>query len=175
MSVKEILLLGNPVLRKKCGRITTVKEPSVRRTIEDLTDTLGNFRSNKGFGRGISAPQIGIPGRIIVINIDRPFAFINPKIVARSKTLMTLWDDCFSFPDILVKLKRHSKVTVVYTDENGEKQRMSAAGEASELLQHEIDHLDGILAIDRAIDSRHIILRSEYNKMIKAQKDFQLL
>jgi peptide deformylase len=175
MAIKEILLLGNPVLRKKCSSVKKIDDPAIRRAITDLADTLNNFRKQKGFGRGIAAPQIGVTSRILFINVDRPMALVNPKIVSRSKTLMTLWDDCFSFPDILVKLKRHSAVTVDYLDENGAKQRLNANGGLSELLQHEIDHLDGVLAIDRAIDSKHIILRSEYDKMTKKKIDIRTL
>ncbi len=175
MAIKEILLLGNSVLRKKCAVVKKANDPAVRKTIDDLTDTLDNFRKQKGFGRGIAAPQIGVSSRVIVINVEGLLALINPKIVSRSKTMMTLWDDCFSFPDILVKLKRHSKISVKYSDQDGKERQLDANGGLSELLQHEIDHLDGILAIDRATDSRHIILRSEYDKMMKMQKDTQSL
>jgi peptide deformylase len=175
MAIKEILLLGNPLLRKKCPAVKKADDPATRRIISDLADTLNNFRKQMGFGRGIAAPQIGAAIRIIFINVDGPMALINPRIVSRSRTMMALWDDCFSFPDILVKLKRHSSVTVEYLDENGSKRRLIAKGGLSELLQHEIDHLDGILAIDRAIDSKHIILRSEYDKMTKKELDTQTL
>ena len=170
MAVKEILLLGNPVLRQQCNRVTSFGDPEISRTIADLRDTLGNFRKKNGFGRGIAGPQIGETLRIIFINIDRPFALINPKITKRSRTMMTLWDDCFSFPDILARVKRNVKVTVSYQDEHGKPKILEAEDGLSELLQHEIDHLDGILAIDRAIDTKHIILRSEYNKMTEMNK-----
>ena len=84
---------------------------------------------------------------------------------------MTLWDDCFSFPDLLVKVRRNLSIEVRYQDMQGEKHTLKAGQGLSELLQHEIDHLDGILAIDRAIDSKHIVLRSEYEKWEKDQKD----
>lgn len=83
---------------------------------------------------------------------------------------MTLWDDCFSFPDILVKLKRYVNIEIQFQDESGKKQHLGAEGELSELLQHEIDHLNGVLAVDRAIDSKHIIMRSEWSKMVDAQR-----
>jgi peptide deformylase len=102
MAIREILLLGNPVLRKECAAVKKADDPATCRTITDLADTLNNFRRLKGFGRGIAAPQIGAASRIIFINVDEPMALINPKIVSRSRTMMTLWDDCFSFPDILV-------------------------------------------------------------------------
>lgn len=165
MAVRNILLLGDPLLRKDCERILPQERVLVQETITDLGDTLADFRSVHGFGRGIAAPQIGIAKQIIFINIDRPLPIINPEIIHRSKEMMTLWDDCFSFPDILVKVKRHARIEVQFTDQTGETCLMEAQGGLSELLQHEIDHLHGILAIDRAIDSHHIVLRSEWKKM----------
>jgi len=170
MPVKEILLLGNPILRKKCEKVRTFSHRPVRRTIDDLRDTLADFRKRRGFGSGIAAPQIGISQRIIFLNVDRPLPLVNPRILRRSRGLMTLWDDCFSFPDILVKVRRHVNVTVEYFDEQGKRHTLTSAGRLSELLQHEIDHLDGILALDRAIDSKHIILRSEWKKIMDSQK-----
>ena len=165
MAVSEILLLGNPILRGKCEKVKDFADRALSRTIDDLQDTLANFRATHGFGRGIAAPQIGVTQRIIVVNIDMPFVLINPVIVKRSKHMMTLWDDCFSFPDILVKLKRYVNVTVKFQDQTGKRQTLQEMGGLSELLQHEIDHINGILAIDRAIDSRHIVLRSEWEKL----------
>lgn len=175
MAVRDILLLGNPILRRKCSAVKSPADSSVKRAMRDLSDTLQNFRAKRGFGRGIAAPQIGVGLRIIFIRMDAPVAMINPKILKRSKTMMTLWDDCFSFPDLLARVKRHSRITVSYTDRSGKRCQLEAEGGLSELLQHEIDHLDGILAIDRAIDSRHIILRSEYEKMLKTGKDIHPL
>jgi peptide deformylase len=87
--------------------------------------------------------------------------------VGHSRKLMTLWDDCFSFPNLLVKVERSLSVEVSYQDVEGKTHMMKAEGGLSELLQHEIDHLDGILALDRAIDSKHIVFRSEYDRWIK--------
>ena len=78
---------------------------------------------------------------------------------------MTLWDDCFSFPDLMVKVRRHLSIVVRYQDPAGRHHTLRAEGSLSELLQHEIDHINGVLAIDRAIDSRHIIYRSEYTAL----------
>ncbi|MBI1807510.1 MAG: peptide deformylase [Ignavibacteria bacterium] len=175
MAIGEILLLGNPVLRVKCEKVRNFADPEVDRTIQDLRDTLNNFRISRGFGRGIVAPQIGVGKRVIFINMDEPVAIINPEITKRSRQLMTMWDDCFSFPDIMVKVKRHAKITVTYYDENGKKQHLEAVGGLSELLQHEIDHINGVLAVDRAIDSKHIILRSEWAKISGASKSVHVL
>ena len=119
MPVREILLIGNPLLRTKCGIVKNFSAGSIASTIEDLRDTLADFRASHGFGRGIAAPQIGNSRRIIVINIDEPVTLINPVFVKRSRKMMTLWDDCFSFPDILVKVKRHINIIVRF--QNGAK------------------------------------------------------
>jgi len=174
MPVKEILLLGNPILRSKCETVKKM-DYDVQSTIDDLKDTLNDFRNTYNFGRGIAAPQIGLTKKIVFLQIDQPLVLINPEITGRSKQKMTLWDDCFSFPEIVVRVKRHTKITVRYTDEHGGKQILHAVGGLSELLQHEIDHLNGILAIDRAIDSKHIILKSEWKKLTHTSHDaFQL-
>ncbi len=165
MSVKRIRLLGDPLLRKRCKTVRNVQAPAVKSLIIDLRDTLYDFRSRKGFGRGIAAPQIGVAQRVIFIHINEPLPLINPVIVERSKGVFSLWDDCFSFPDLLVKVKRHKTIEVRFADETGKLQTIKASGAMSELLQHEIDHLNGVLAIDRAIDSRHIVLRSEFKAM----------
>ena len=165
MAVKEIALLGDPVLRKKGLTVKDFKADETRQCIEDLKDTLADFRRRSGFGRGIAAPQIGVPRQILYMNTDFTGALINPTITQRSRRTFTLWDDCFSFPDLLVKVERHYSISVSYRDEEGMKKQLKATGAVSELLQHEIDHLHGFLAIDRAIDSRHIILRSEFKKL----------
>jgi len=136
--------------------------------INDLHDTLEDFKARYGFGRGIAAPQIGSTQRVIFVNVGAPLAFINPVIIKRTRKQMTLWDDCFSFPDLLVKVRRSLSIEVHYQDETGKRHLLKAEGPLSELLQHEIDHIQGILAVDRAIDSKHIIYRSEYEKWREA-------
>lgn len=167
MAIKEILLLGNPILRKVCANVKKSAAQDVKELAADLRDTLLDFRERRGFGRGIAAPQIGSTLRVIYIDTDYTGALINPTIIKRSRKKFMLWDDCFSFPDILVKVERHQTITVSFTNEQGKKQILEAVGGLSELLQHEIDHLDGALALDRAIDSKHVILRSEYEKLFQ--------
>lgn len=133
----------------------------MRSVIKDLHDTLNNFRKTNGFGRGIAAPQIGILKRIIYIHFPQEGidgAFINPRIIRKSRTKIRLWDDCFSFPGLLVRVERAREVAVEYTDETGKGRTIIAGGDLSELLQHEIDHLDGILAVERAIDGKSFAL-----------------
>ncbi|HTK82967.1 MAG TPA: peptide deformylase [Bacteroidota bacterium] len=175
MAVREILLLGNPLLRTQCERVGEFSDSAVQQTVSDLFDTLAEFRRTHGFGRGIAAPQVGVTKRITVINVDTPIVLINPEIADRSAELMTLWDDCFSFPEILVKVRRNVKITVAYQDVTGKHQKLEAEGSLSELLQHEIDHLDGILAVDRALNVQHIILRSERDKFDRVVEHGTLL
>ncbi len=164
MAVREILQLGNPGLRVRCTPVKAAGNGSLRELVDDLRDTLHDFRARNGFGRGIAAPQIGSDKRVIFVEIDSPMELINPAIVRRSRKMMTLWDDCFSFPTLLAKVRRNLTVDVRYQDLGGKRHTLHAEGPLSELLQHEIDHIDGILAIDRAIDSKHIVYRSEYEK-----------
>ncbi len=165
MAIKTIRLLGDPILRTRCTRVGISRVRSVRTLIRDLRDTLRGFRRRRGFGRGIAAPQIGSLRRVIYIDHGFTGALIDPVIVQRSRATFALWDDCFSFPDLLVRLRRHRRINVRYIDDRGETATLDASGSLSELLQHEIDHLDGVLALDRAARTRDIILRSERRKV----------
>lgn len=165
MAVRKILLLGNPILRTGCSAVRDFSSKETRRTIVDLRDTLVDFRKRRGFGRGIAAPQIGSTLSIIFIRLSGIDALINPKIIKRSTQMIDLWDDCFSFPDILVKVRRHIRIEVFYVDKAGERKTLKASNALSELLQHEIDHINGVLAIDRAVTKRDIILRSEFPRL----------
>jgi peptide deformylase len=171
---REILLLGNPKLRVVCSPVKSFGTNELRNLVFDLRATLGDFKARHGFGRGIAAPQIGVTQRVIFTNVDGPLAMINPRIVKRSRKLMTLWDDCFSFPGLLVKVRRNLALEVRYHDEEGRRHTLKVQGGLAELLQHEVDHLNGILALDRAIDSRHIVCRSEYEKWAHEKKGLSM-
>lgn len=90
---------------------------------------------------------------------------INPVITFRSAQTFSLWDDCMSFPDLLVRVRRHTQISVEYQDETGELTRLDKLERAmSELFQHEIDHLDGVLAVHRAVDENAVIKRADYER-----------
>jgi len=168
MPVREILLLGNPQLWQPSSLVTDVHAAEPRQIIGDLAATLSDFRERQGFGRAIAAPQIGAHQRILFVKMTDgsfgPAPLINPAIIRASEETMELWDDCFSFPDLMVRVRRHVEVDVSYLDERGQQRIVAARGDLSELLQHEIDHLDGILATDRAIEARSFALRSQVFK-----------
>ncbi len=161
MPVREILRLGHPLLWMPAAPVDDPLAPEVLATIQDLAETLADFRTRRGFGRGIAAPQIGVRSRIVHLQVDGPLSLLNPEIVSASAETFELWDDCFSFPDWMVRVQRHRAVTVQYRDLAGEERTIHARDSLSELLQHEIDHLDGILATDRARHPRAIAWRGE--------------
>lgn len=163
---REVLLIGNITLREQSKPVTGFSDDILRQEITDLKDTLDTFRKVNGFGRAIAAVQIGILKRLIALNLGKEtFVIINPKITSTSDEKFTLWDDCMSFPDLFVRVERYKTISIEYQDEEGNKKIWEHIGQAeSELLQHEIDHLDGILAVDRIIEKEDIIYKSEFNK-----------
>ncbi len=161
MSVREVLLLGNPKLYEVCEQITREELPQLDAVVRDLHDTLMDFRNRYGAGRAIAAPQIGIMKRLIYLHIDEPVIFLNPVLAQESKKRMEVWDDCMCFPDLLVKVRRHQSCRISYRDTDWMNCQRSLEGDLSELLQHEVDHLEGILAVSRALDKRSFALRSQ--------------
>jgi len=135
--------LPDPVLRKKARRIAVV-DKSVLNLIEDMIDTLKDRN-----GVGLAAPQIGVTLRVIVLSMpdEVPFAVINPAIVKRIGE-RELVEGCLSIPGYQGRIKRAVSVTVKGLDIQGKPQRTKATGMLSQALEHEIDHLDGILYID---------------------------
>jgi peptide deformylase len=161
MAVKEILLLGNPLLYQVCAPVEAHELGFTRQVQQDLHDTMMAFRARHGWGRAIAAPQIGVLKRIVYLHIERPQLFINPRLSKLSPEWIELWDDCMSFPDLLVRVRRHRSARLTYLDENWQTQAIWLENDLSELLQHEIDHLDGILAVMRSIDGTSFALQSQ--------------
>ena len=159
--VKEILLLGNPKLYEISQPVKHSELAELKEVVNDLHDTLVDFRERYGAGRAIAAPQIGVMKRLLYMFIDKPVVFINPELRDMSSEMMTVWDDCMCFPELLVKVERHKTCTIVYRDMDWNQQEMLLEGDMSELLQHEYDHLDGILAVSRAMDEHSFALRSQ--------------
>ncbi len=160
----KVLLLGDPELRNKCRPVDDVNNADFQYDRDRLHATLAAFRAEHGFGRAIAAPQIGSALRFIAVNLGgEPFTMINPEITRRSPETFTMWDDCMSFPFLLVRVRRHRAISVRYLDDDGNirvRDRLDQA--TSELLQHECDHLDGILAVDHALDVDALVSREVF-------------
>ncbi|HVO76827.1 MAG TPA: peptide deformylase [Candidatus Bathyarchaeia archaeon] len=161
MSVREILLLGNPKLYEVSGKVKRDELEKLAPVFEDLADTLMDFREEYGWGRAIAAPQIGVMKRIVYLYVNEPVILINPVLKLRHRRKMLVWDDCMSCPEILVKVKRYRRCKVEYLDVNWQKRSMYLEGKLSALMQHEIDHLKGILITQRALTDKSFALRSE--------------
>ncbi|RPH28782.1 MAG: peptide deformylase [Bacteroidales bacterium] len=159
MAVKEILKLGNPILYKKSVDISKDEIELIKNHVNDLHDTLFDFRNRYGCGRAIAAPQLGVMKRLIYMNINKPIVFINPTLDQFSPETFEVWDDCMSFPELLVKVLRYKSCRISFKDTNWNNQEMLLSDDLSELIQHEFDHLNGILAVQRAIDKFSFAIR----------------
>ena len=166
MPVKEILLLGNPRLYEISESVLTQELEAVRGIVSDLHDTMMDFRSQYGVGRAIAAPQIGVMKRLIYMNVDDiSTVFVNPELTDLSREMMRVWDDCMCFPDLLVSVMRHRSCTIRFRNLEWQEEEIAVEGDLSELLQHEYDHLDGILAVSRAIDGQSFALKSQKSSL----------
>lgn len=152
MPTSRVLLLGDPRLYEKSTDIEGEDWMNVPQMVAQLDEVLQAFKARYGAFRGIAAPQLGIMKRLIYLNIDRPIAIINPDITYYSQEMFELWDDCMCFPNLVVKVKRHQSCTIRYQNPKQEVETWSLEGDLSELIQHEYDHLEGILAIQRAVN-----------------------
>jgi peptide deformylase len=168
MPVRPVLQLGDPLLRLKAVAVEVPQSQEIRDLVRDLTDTLAHWCSKTGYGRGIAAPQLGVSQRVIFLKLPgvEPWPLINPEIVERSEEKIVVWDACLSFLSIFMQVERHRQIAVRYQNPEGEILAFDAGDDRnlSELLQHEIDHLDGILAIDRVVDLKTICTREEFEK-----------
>ncbi len=135
----------DPMLRKKAKRVPGI-DKSIQRLIDDMVETIQQVN-----GVGLAAPQVGVPLRVIVLRMpgEEPMAIINPEVVKRVGE-QEVTEGCLSIPDYFGELKRSASVTVKGQDRQGKAIRIKATGLMAEALEHEIDHLNGVLYIDRA-------------------------
>jgi len=152
--LKDLLLLGNPLLYQVSDQVLESERPMVKGWVGDLHQAMQEIRAKYHFGRAIAAPQLGIMKRLIYMNIDAPVIFINPELIHLSNEMFDVWDDCMCFPNLLVRVRRHKTLTIRYRDENWKPCEWRLENDLSELLQHEYDHLNGILCTMRAIDEK---------------------
>lgn len=155
---REILKLGNEQLYEIAEEIKPEDMPQLESWVDDLHDTLMAYRRQYGAGRAVAAPQIGIKKRLLYMYTDKAYVFINPEMSFPDDEMYEVLDDCMSFPGLCVKVMRHKRAVLTYYDRQLVRRKMELEGDYSELLQHEYDHLDGILATMRAIDSKSFVM-----------------
>jgi peptide deformylase len=176
MAVQIVLQLGDPQLREVARAVDNPKSPEVAALVKDLADTLAHWRARTGYGRGIAAPQISVGLRVIFLQLpgEKPWPMVNPVITERSAEKIVVWDACLSFLSIFMQVERHREITVRYQDLQARWHEVHAGAERdlSELLQHEIDHLDGILALDRITDIKTVCTRKEFEKRYRASSPY---
>ena len=165
--IREIVQIGNPILRQVCERVADPTARSIVELARDMAATLKDFQQRTGYGRGIAAPQVGMPLRVVVVDMPElggVTTLVNPVIVWRSSETFDVWDACFSYFFLFFQVRRHCRIVVEYDDTLGGHHTIDCSGDLSELLQHEIEHLDGELAIDKVLDPRTFCTIQEYEK-----------
>ncbi len=163
MEELRIELLGAPVLRQRATEVEAVDD-DVRRLVRSMFATM-----YAASGQGLAAPQVGVSKRIVVLDVpesDAPaYALINPRIVERSDESDRAIEGCLSIPGVSEVVERSSRVVVEALDADGAPLRIEAEGELARCLQHEIDHLDGILYIDHLSPLKRKMLLDRYRKL----------
>lgn len=178
MAVREVLKMGHPTLRVKAEPIPVeeLKSKDFKDLIADMLETMEEEE-----GIGIAAPQIGVSKQVAIVGVpkenprypDLPedeepevdfdiLVVINPTITVLDDTPSGFWEGCLSVPGLRGYVERPSKIKVDYTDIHGEKQVIEASGFAATVFQHELDHLDGVLYVDRVEDKTKLAFMDEY-------------
>lgn len=166
MAIRDIEILGSPVLRTPGSEVETFDDELVG-FVEDLFDTMYEAR-----GIGLAAPQVGVSSRVLVVDVPDPedeerstrFALVNPRIVQASAETDRASEGCLSIPGLEEIVERPGNVRVEGFDERGRSLSVEAQGLLSRALQHEIDHLDGILFIDRVSPLKRRLLLKKWKK-----------
>ncbi|MBX6365118.1 MAG: peptide deformylase [Gemmatimonadetes bacterium] len=163
MAIREIRILGDPVLRQKAEPLAAV-DPETRQLIADMFDTMYDAD-----GVGLAAPQVGVARRVIVVDPRdenvQPFALVNPVIVELGRELARGEEGCLSIPGVKDIVERPATVVVEALDREGAPVHIAAEGLLARVLQHEIDHLDGILFFDRLSPLKRKMLLSRWQKV----------
>ncbi|MGO6849801.1 peptide deformylase [Rhizobium beringeri] len=169
MTIKPLIILPDPVLRQLSKPIERV-DSDLQRLADDMLETMYDAP-----GIGLAAIQIGVPRRMLVIDISRegeekqPQVFINPEIVKSSDERSVYEEGCLSIPDYYAEVERPAVVSVKYLDSNGKEQTVEADGLLATCLQHEIDHLNGVLFIDYISRLKREMVIKKFTKAAKSK------
>ncbi len=170
--ILEIIQLGNPILRAPTQLIDSILDQRIQKLIDDLIATVG-----LAFGVGIAAPQVAQSYQLFIVasrpNLRypnaptmEPTAMINPKILAHSTQMVKGWEGCLSIPEIRGYVPRYEAIEIEYTDRNGKLQKQELTDFVARIFQHEYDHLNGVVFLDRLESTQDIITEQEYQKQI---------
>ena len=171
MAILPILVAPHPVLKKVAEPVETVDD-EIRRILEDMLETMYDAP-----GIGLAAPQVGISKRMLVIDVaardeePRPMKIINPEILNQSADLSTYDEGCLSFPDQYAEVKRPATVRLRYLDETGTQHEIEADGLLATCVQHEIDHLDGIVFVDHISSLKRGMIMRKVQKWKKTHPE----
>ncbi len=169
MTIKPLIILPDPVLRQLSKPVETV-DADVRRLADDMLDTMYDAP-----GIGLAAIQIGVPRQMLVIDVSKegeekqPQVFINPQILRSSDERSVYEEGCLSIPDYYAEVERPATITVEYIDRDGKKQTVDADGLLATCLQHEIDHLNGVLFIDHISKLKREMVIRKFTKAAKVR------
>jgi peptide deformylase len=170
VTVRTLHVLGSPVLRQQAAVVKTVDD-EIRRLVDDLFETM---RAAKGVG--LASNQIGVARRVAVVDVGEedppPLVLINPVILERGEEEETAEEGCLSIPEIFGDVTRPARVVVEALDADGRKFRAEAHGYKARAIQHEIDHLDGILFLDHLSAPKRNLLISKWKKLRKGKKGY---
>ena len=169
MAIRPILTIPDPLLRKQAKPIERVDD-ELRRLMDDMLATMYDAP-----GIGLAAPQIGISRRLIVMDPAKeeapqtPVIMVNPKILVRSEDMRMHEEGCLSIPDFIAEVERPAKTRVFYIDREGKEQETELEGIWSTLVQHEIDHLNGVLFIDYLSRLKRDMIVKKFSKAKRAE------
>ena len=172
MAVRRVRQLGDPALRVRASRVEDPGSKATVALVDDLQETLRATRAATSYGRAIAAPQIGVASRVVVADLGERWTLVNPEITWASDERREWWDACLSFLDTFGRLTRSSRITVRWQGLDGEVHEESFEDELAELLQHEIDHLDGVLAVDRFKTPESACSRLEFERRYRAKSPY---
>ena len=170
--ILEIIQLGDPLLRARAKVVENIQDRRIQKLIDDLITTV-----NQANGVGIAAPQVAASDRLFIVasrpnprypNAPEmaPTPMINPRILASSTEMLKGWEGCLSIPGIRGFVPRSQAIEVEYTDPNGKLQKQELTDFVARIFQHEYDHLDGIVFLDRLESTQDIVAEHEYQKRI---------
>ena len=174
MTVRTVRRLGDPALRVAASPVADPRSPAVAALADDLFDTLRATRAATSYGRAIAAPQIGQSWRVVVADLGDRWTLVNPEIAWASEERREWWDACLSFLDTFGRLSRHAAISVRWQDLDGGTHEERFEDDLAELLQHELDHLDGVLAVDRFISPQTTCTRLEFERRHRRDSPYSL-